>query len=161
MGKALDLSGQTYGRLRVLTKHPKRTHDKRVRWECLCECGTTTIVTAQNLRKGRTRSCGCLDPAPRVAAGTPPPPHMNITPTPIGALDDRSTDALCDAVHGLPEKWRVAYLNLISDELLATTDRPITLSIVERVCTSVRCRMLAKGRRGNDEDDRVLERRLA
>lgn len=29
-------------------------------YECLCDCGTTKIVTASNLKKGTTRSCGCL-----------------------------------------------------------------------------------------------------
>lgn len=29
-------------------------------WECLCDCGRTTIVSVANLPNGHTKSCGCL-----------------------------------------------------------------------------------------------------
>lgn len=29
-------------------------------WECLCDCGKTTIVAGVNLKSGRTKSCGCF-----------------------------------------------------------------------------------------------------
>ena len=29
-------------------------------WECLCECGNKTIVSASYLRNGKIKSCGCL-----------------------------------------------------------------------------------------------------
>jgi hypothetical protein len=29
-------------------------------YECLCDCGTPTLVTTSNLNRGITQSCGCL-----------------------------------------------------------------------------------------------------
>ena len=34
----------------------------RTRWDCLCDCGSNTLVHANNLKNGRTKSCGCLKP---------------------------------------------------------------------------------------------------
>jgi hypothetical protein len=28
-------------------------------WECLCDCGRTSVVSSSKLTEGRTRSCGC------------------------------------------------------------------------------------------------------
>ena len=55
--KLINLTGQKIGRLTVIHQAPRT---KQTMWACLCECGTTTIVSGQNLRNGRTRSCGCL-----------------------------------------------------------------------------------------------------
>ena len=56
--KLIDLSGDVFGRLTVVSRvklHPKRTH-----WLCRCLCGKEVIVWAANLGKGATQSCGCL-----------------------------------------------------------------------------------------------------
>lgn len=34
------------------------------RWECLCDCGNTTIVGQTLLQSGKTKSCGCLGHPP-------------------------------------------------------------------------------------------------
>src|ERR1035441_1938363 len=54
-----DLTFQTFNRLWVL--NPTGI-DKRGKmyWECLCECGNKTIVSASYLRNGKIKSCGCL-----------------------------------------------------------------------------------------------------
>lgn len=51
--------GQKFNRLTVVEKSHTNAH-KEVVWECLCDCGKTTFVTAHNLVSGHTRSCGCL-----------------------------------------------------------------------------------------------------
>ena len=30
------------------------------RWECLCDCGKTTVASGASIRRGYTSSCGCL-----------------------------------------------------------------------------------------------------
>jgi len=56
----LDLIGQTFGRLTVLEyQGVDRAHNSK--WLCLCECGETRVVLGCNLKKGDTKSCGCLN----------------------------------------------------------------------------------------------------
>jgi hypothetical protein len=57
-GRVKDLSGQVFGRLRVIRL---AYHGNKNRyWECACECGAVTVVSTARLRAGRKRSCGCL-----------------------------------------------------------------------------------------------------
>jgi hypothetical protein len=57
----LDLIGQRFGRLIVQTRSTATFSDpKHVRWICLCDCGAVATVRAAVLRRGCTRSCGCL-----------------------------------------------------------------------------------------------------
>ena len=59
MGKKLELAGQPVGRLLVLHECG-RSKDGKVLWKCRCDCGNECIVRSVDLRKQRTRSCGCL-----------------------------------------------------------------------------------------------------
>lgn len=63
MGYKLEnLVGQKFGKLlvtKLLESKQFGTQKKRV-WECICECGGITIVTTSDLKKGHTKSCGCL-----------------------------------------------------------------------------------------------------
>lgn len=56
--KRSELSGKTFGKLRVLELSHLRTN--RTYWKCVCECGKETIVSANHLQTGNTKSCGCL-----------------------------------------------------------------------------------------------------
>jgi hypothetical protein len=56
--KAIDLSNQTFGRLTVIDRANNR--GQYVCWNCLCECGAKVVVSSADLRRGDTRSCGCL-----------------------------------------------------------------------------------------------------
>ncbi len=59
MGNFQDLTGQRFGRLTVL-RLADRTKPGYYRYECLCDCGKTTIVQGNALRSGTIKSCGCL-----------------------------------------------------------------------------------------------------
>ncbi len=62
-GIYIDEIGNRYGRLLVVAKTREKTSNK-VAWECLCDCGETTIVRTTNLRSGATISCGCSKKLP-------------------------------------------------------------------------------------------------
>ncbi len=55
----LDLTGQRFGRLTVIEERPATTKYK-IEWLCKCDCGNYKIVKTTNLRRGATKSCGCL-----------------------------------------------------------------------------------------------------
>lgn len=59
MGKFIDLTGKTFGRLTVIER---AENDKRggARWLCQCECGDKTIASSGHLKTGHTQSCGCF-----------------------------------------------------------------------------------------------------
>lgn len=60
MAKKLDLTGQRFGRLLVLSCSG-RNRSGRVTWECRCDCGVVKpAVLTDNLRSGASTSCGCL-----------------------------------------------------------------------------------------------------
>jgi hypothetical protein len=58
----IDLTGQKYGRWLVLNEEPKPEEMKeRYRyWLCQCECGNRKILNMKHLRRGHSKSCGCL-----------------------------------------------------------------------------------------------------
>ena len=58
MGKFIDLTGQTFGRLVAVRRSGTSEHNAAV-WECRCECGRVINVTSNNLRTGHSTSCGC------------------------------------------------------------------------------------------------------
>lgn len=54
-----DLEGKTFGRLKVLRLVGKDKRNKAL-WECKCECGNIVVIARNNLLRGNTKSCGCL-----------------------------------------------------------------------------------------------------
>ena len=63
-----NLIGRRFGRL-VVVAYVDTTNDQHSRWRCLCECGSTTILTAGKLNSGHTQSCGCLQRDKRTRHG--------------------------------------------------------------------------------------------
>lgn len=62
MPNFIDLTGQRFGRLTVIKRAPDHFTKSGTRitmWNCICDCGKEKDVTANALRKGVTRSCGC------------------------------------------------------------------------------------------------------
>lgn len=53
------LVGEKFGRLKVVRYVGTDKHRYSV-YECLCDCGNTVNVSANDLQTGHNRSCGCL-----------------------------------------------------------------------------------------------------
>lgn len=60
MSKALDQTGMTFDRLKVIKRVENDKH-KNSMWLCQCVCGETRVVRGSHLTGKNTRSCGCLD----------------------------------------------------------------------------------------------------
>lgn len=58
MGKMIDITGQKFGNLLVLSNAGKKD-GKCYYWHCLCDCGKEIDVIGTSLRNGNTKSCGC------------------------------------------------------------------------------------------------------
>jgi hypothetical protein len=67
--KKLDLTGLVFGQLKVLHE-AKKNHSGAIRWCCQCSCGKKTTAATMHLRRGHTKSCGCLREACLKAASS-------------------------------------------------------------------------------------------
>ena len=59
MSRLSDLTGERFGRLTVINR-AENAKDGHARWNCLCDCGNHTVACGNDLKKGTTRSCGCM-----------------------------------------------------------------------------------------------------
>lgn len=58
-----DMIGKVFDRLKVISRadsHKLPSGSVYDMWNCECKCGNKTISFGRKLRKGTTRSCGCL-----------------------------------------------------------------------------------------------------
>lgn len=70
--RARVLPGDVYGRLVVrkeLEPLVQPSGQRKRRFNFLCECGKTTIALLDNVKSGRTRSCGCGETENRIVHG--------------------------------------------------------------------------------------------
>lgn len=62
--KREDLLGKRFGKLVVIKRENDRvnlkTKYRESYWRCRCDCGNEVVVRHTNLKKGHTKSCGCL-----------------------------------------------------------------------------------------------------
>lgn len=59
MSKTKDMTGQRFGMLVVLRREGSNS-DGLALWRCRCDCGNECVVAGANMRKGNTKSCGCM-----------------------------------------------------------------------------------------------------
>jgi len=60
MGKFIEMGGKKFGRIKVLKIGIPDRH-RKTRWICLCKCGNIKTIAGASLKRGLTRSCGCLN----------------------------------------------------------------------------------------------------
>lgn len=60
----VDLAGERFGRLTVVSRAETYVSPngkfRASQWNCICDCGNECTVNVHALRKGKTKSCGCL-----------------------------------------------------------------------------------------------------
>jgi hypothetical protein len=59
---AKDMIGQVFGYLTVIERdgdYPQKT-GHHAKWLCQCQCGKKVVVVGNQMRRGKTKSCGCL-----------------------------------------------------------------------------------------------------
>lgn len=63
MKPCFDLTGHQFGRWIVIGQVDAPEHLRSNRhkafWKCKCKCGYESVVLGQNLRNGKSKSCGC------------------------------------------------------------------------------------------------------
>ena len=58
MAKLIDLTGMRFSYLTVL--RPTEQRNRQLYWQCVCDCGNSTVVQGRKLRDGIIKSCGCM-----------------------------------------------------------------------------------------------------
>lgn len=56
--KAIDLTERVFGKLKV--QYFAFINDNRAFWHCKCDCGNEKDISGKSLRRGFTKSCGCI-----------------------------------------------------------------------------------------------------
>lgn len=58
--RVIDMTGRRFGRLLVVSRGERTRVYPGAYWLCQCDCGAQRTVSGDSLRRGSTRSCGCL-----------------------------------------------------------------------------------------------------
>lgn len=58
-----DITEKKYGKLLVIERSEKRSgkNNQHILWKCICDCGNIHYTEAYKLKRGRKKSCGCMD----------------------------------------------------------------------------------------------------
>lgn len=61
-GRSVDISGQRFGKLIAIKRvgYGRGSQQKSFMWFCKCDCGGTIVTNTHTLRRGGTKSCGCI-----------------------------------------------------------------------------------------------------
>jgi len=54
-----NIAGEKYNHLTAIS-YSHINKQRQAMWICLCDCGNKSVVESYALRKGRTKSCGCV-----------------------------------------------------------------------------------------------------
>ena len=71
-----DITGQRFGRLTAIKR--VKSKSSQARWFCKCDCGNAKETDGYLLRKGITKSCGCLRNIDKIKHGLRNAPEYKI-----------------------------------------------------------------------------------
>ena len=58
--KAINIVGQKFNRWTILSRAENHPISGSAQFLCQCDCGNKTIIPGTSIRKGHSKSCGCL-----------------------------------------------------------------------------------------------------
>lgn len=121
----IDLTGKRFGRL-IVTGFAGLKR-KAATWFCSCDCGGISTVISNNLRRGITRSCGCLkrdSNAARTHGMCRTRPYRIWAGMKNRCHNPKAYDYAYYGARGICvcERWRHSFENFIEDMGLPTTD---------------------------------------
>ena len=99
MTAAANLAGQVFGRLTAVGRRYGSNLGRGAWWHCRCTCGRECDVRADNLTRGKVRSCGCL----RVEAGIAKAETMRRALSNAGSRTKRVSDAFAEVFRSAPD----------------------------------------------------------
>lgn len=79
--QVIDLTGQVFGRLRVVARSGNSSKGQ-ARWLCVCSCGSTSkVFLGSVLRRGDAVSCGCYQAEAHIVHGMSRSPEYRVWKT--------------------------------------------------------------------------------
>jgi hypothetical protein len=119
MSKAMDLTGQRFGRLVALSLTDAKVIGGEVRraWSCRCDCGGLATVTTHDLRGRSTSSCGCARYTKMTTHGLSDTPEYYVWKNMRRRCEDPDNRAFADyGGRGIKvcQRWSV-FANFIAD----------------------------------------------
>jgi hypothetical protein len=119
----VDITGQKFGLLTVQRREAKAEKTTVIRrWVCLCDCGTTSLAQAGDLKSGRHRSCGCLQINTVFKHGAARDGHRSTEYNSWGSMKNRCYRETHNAYpryggRGITvcDRWRESFENFLSD----------------------------------------------
>lgn len=57
--QSVNITGMKFGRWTAISPTDQKSSPNK-KWHCRCDCGTERIVAGNNLRSGKSKSCGCF-----------------------------------------------------------------------------------------------------
>jgi hypothetical protein len=126
MGYTEDwLTGKRFGRLLVKSRNGtkiKPCGKKYATWDCLCDCGNTTVVSTTGLTSGRTQSCSCYQKERTSAAATKHSASKTSTYKSYNQMRQRCLNLVCPHYHKyggagitICTRWQESFENFLED----------------------------------------------
>lgn len=111
-GHAKDERGNVYGKLTVIEFTEIRGE---AMWLCRCECGNSSKVAGSDLRKGGTKSCGCLRASQ--GGGYKTPEYTTWKEMKRRCYNPRNSQYHLYGGRGITicDRWRTTFVNFLAD----------------------------------------------
>lgn len=124
MSKPLDLTGQRFGKLVVVSRSESK--NGKSLWECRCDCGRISLVVGNKLTSGTTKSCRCLRvESPMKHGGSRSPEYQVWCGIIQRCTNPNAPEYFRYGARGITicERWRESFENFLMDMGPRTSSR--------------------------------------